>query len=135
MKKIDHIELTRSVVFFAIVWTVAQYMREQIFEHLEGYIEGAGEIGGLVFAFGLGTMKFYTWHRARRAEGIVATLWNLLPWIVGIVAPSVYVALYFTTNDSVGFIDWIALFTELLIPIGALVLAYVLLSTSLAPKK
>lgn len=135
MKKIQPIDLTRSIVFFVIVWTVAQYMRAEILSHLDGFVEGAGKVLGLISAMGLGVLKFYCWRKSLATEGITSRLWKFLPWTIGIVVPSIYVVIYFLTDETVGILDWISLMTELLIPVSALVFAYVLLSRDITNKE
>lgn len=135
MKKNQPIELTQSVLFFTVVWIVAQYVRGEIFKQLEGAVEGAGKIGGLVFALGLAVLKFYSWRKAKLTEGHVARLWNALPWLLGIALPSVYVVIYFATDDTVGVMDWISLVTELVVPVSALIFAYLLLAKYLEEKR
>ena len=127
-KDIDPVELARSVVFFVIIWTVAQYVRGELFGHLDGFVEGAGKVAGLVFALGLGVLKFISWRKARRSEGFASRAWRALPWIVGVAAPAVYVIIYIATDDAVGLMYWISLVTELLVPVAALLVAYTLLS-------
>lgn len=120
-------EVTQSVIFFTVVWMVAQYVRGEIFKQLDGYFEGAGKVGGIVFALGLAFLKFYSWKRARDTSGFARGLWKALPWLLAIAAPTVYVVVYFATNESVGVMDWISLVTELIVPVSALIFAYILL--------
>ena len=134
MKQIHPVELTRSIVFFVIVWTVAQFVRGEILQQLEGSMEGAGKVGIIVFALGLGVLKFYSWRKARHQTGMGVRMWKMLPWTIGIVAPAVYVAAYFATDENVGLLDWISLITELVIPVTALIFAYVLLNKSIVEK-
>lgn len=122
--------LIQSVIFFTVVWMAAQYVRGEIFKQLDGYFEGAGKVGGIVFALGLAFLKFYSWKRARDASGFARGLWNALPWFLGIAVPTFYVVFYFATNESVGVMDWISLITELVVPVSALIVAYVLLATN-----
>jgi len=135
MKKNHSIELAQSVLFFTVVWIVAQYVRGEIFKQLEGFVEGAGKIGGLVFALGIAVLKFYSWRKSLDAEGFAVRLWNAFPWFLGIALPAVYVVTYFVTDENVGVMDWISLMTELVVPVAALIVAYFLLSQELAEQE
>jgi membrane protease YdiL (CAAX protease family) len=134
MKKTESLEIVRSIVFFVLVWIIAYYVRAETLKQLDTFAQGAGKVVGLAYAIALGLLKFYSWTKARGRKNFRARLWRLVPWTIGIAAPAGYVLVHFFTAEDLGVLDWLSLIIELIVPVGALLFAYLLLSSALFEK-
>jgi hypothetical protein len=121
----------KTILFFVTVWVVLVYLFGVLFETLE---ERTATILGGVGALVAAAVKWFSWKKGLTAEERTPKgyFFLYLPWAVSVALPIIFVVVWFvwlkppepeaTSWEQIKL--WAPLFLDVIVPAGALTVAY-----------